>query len=205
MFVDEDTLESAIKVDGYSPLVGLVFGVSNASRIPVPVAYWVPAVYRLTPLTGVESLTLEDWLGQKVVPTKEKVLSREELITFVRDQDGGAHSDPDTKLLKSSAYIELVNSFPISKKSFINNQGKMSIPWEMLPAVTLPILRQIAHELLSAIYSQSDIKNYIWPPPSLICIFDGDGLEGVYMPDGYVAPGKVNGKVAVSVPYPNTS
>ena len=202
--VDVETLSSKLPANPTtSPLASVLFGLKKDHAGALrPVAHWVPTVYKLTPLIGFASLTIEEWLDDPIIPTKDKTLSRGELIGFVRDQDGGAHSDPDTKLLKSTNYLDLVNHFPISKLSFVDNNGKQALAWELLPPVTHPMLRQIAHEMLSAIFSQTNIQSMINPPPTVICLFDGNELKGVFAPPGYQSLGKVYGRDPEVVPFP---
>jgi hypothetical protein len=100
----------------------------------VPAAHLLPAVFKPGPAGGFSLLPVDVWLDDPVIPTTERALSRRELIIAVRDQDGGAHSDTDAKLQKSIAYVELVNSFPISKNSFVQtprgsrSPGSSSLP-----------------------------------------------------------------------------
>jgi hypothetical protein len=51
--------------------------------------------------------------------------------------------------------------------------------WELVPPVTMPLLRQISHELLSTIWSQSDMRRWVYHPPTLVCSFDGTTLDVV--------------------------
>jgi hypothetical protein len=118
---------------------------------------------------------------------------------FVRDQDGGAHSDPDSELAKSPDYVELVNSFPISKQSAIEAPGSATLAWDLLPPVTMPILRQIAHEMLSAMWSQSDIRESVYLP-TLVCTFRGVEFQGAYVPESYPDVGPINGKMPAVIP-----
>jgi hypothetical protein len=114
----------------------------------VPAAYLLPAVLKPGDAAGFSLLPVDAWLDDPVIPTTERVLSRRDLIVAVRDQDGGAHSDTDAKLQKSIAYVELVNSFPISKNSFVQMPSGVTFTWELLPPITMPILRQIRLALL---------------------------------------------------------
>jgi hypothetical protein len=159
----------------------------------VPAAHWLPAVLSPGPEPRFSSLSVDAWLDDPVIPTTQRVLSRKDLINAVRDQDGGAHSDPDTKLQKSIAYVELVNGFPASKAANIQTPTGITFAWELLPPVTMPLLRQISHELLSAIYSQTDVRTAIYLP-SLVCIFEGTNLKGACVPEGYPTIGPVHGK-----------
>jgi hypothetical protein len=68
----------------------------------------------------------------------------------------------------------------------------------------MPILRQIAHELLSAIYSQTDIRNGLYIP-SLVCLFEGSELKDAFVPDDYPTVGPVHGKTPGVVQRPNHS
>jgi hypothetical protein len=117
----------------------------------------------------------------------------------VRDQDGGAHTDSDEKLRKNSPdYVELVNSFPISKHSAIQILQRSTLVWNQLPAVTLPILRQIAHKMLSALFSQSDLRTHI-DPPSLVCLFKAGEMKGAFVPEDYPDIGPIYGTPATRV------
>jgi hypothetical protein len=61
------------------------------------------------------------------------------------------------------------------------------------------ILRQISHELLSAIYSQTDIRGVL-QSPSLVCLFEGADLKGVFVPEGYPDVGPVHEKTPAVIP-----
>lgn len=200
----ETTASSLVTNPSMSPLVNLMFGFKQDRFGQLqPAASWLPAFATKEPAKGFASLGLERWLDDPIIPTSERTLSRRELITYVRNKDGGAHCDPDGRLLKSAAYVDLVNSFPISKHSAIEGEGTVTLPWNLLPPVTMPILRQIAHEMLSAIYSQSDVREYLYLP-SLVCIFDGDVLKGSLVPEKYPYVGEVYGARPVVVRRPLT-
>lgn len=139
-------------------------------------------------------LSVDAWLDDPVIPTTQEVRSRRELIDAVRDQDGGAHSDPDSKLQGSIGYVELVNSFPASEAARIQTPASIPFAWELLPQVTMPILRQNSHELLSAIFSQTDVREVI-NLPSLVRIFEGTDLKAASVPEGYSRIGPVHGKM----------
>lgn len=177
-----------------SSLVELKFGLRSDAGGTIPAAYWLPAVLNPEPaLPTFSALSVAAWLDDPVIPTTQRVLSRRDLIEAVRDQDGGAHSDPDPKLQRSIGYVELVNSFPVSKASHIQTPAGTTFIWDLLPPVTMPLLRQISHELLSAIYSQTDVREFIYLP-SLVCIFEGTNLKGACVPEGYSRIGSVHGK-----------
>jgi hypothetical protein len=176
--VDATTVGSNMRADAtMSPLVGLMLGLRPEADKIIPAAFWVPAVLKPGPVPSFAALSIESWLDDPVIPTTQKILSRRDLISSVRDQDGGAHSDPDAKLQKSIGYVELVNQFPASKQSKIQTPEGVTFAWELLPPVTMPILRQISHEILSAIYSRTDIRQH-FQSPSLICLFEGTDLKG---------------------------
>lgn len=204
--VDEDTLSANMRSDAhYSPLISaLIFGLRQAGPGDMrPAASWIPQIYRQSPVSGFALLSIEEWLGDKIIPTGEVMLSRGELVSFVRDKDGGAHSDPDVRFQKSMHYLDLVNSFPISKQSHVATPVSTTLAWEMLPPITHPMLRQIAHELFSAIYSNTDIAAILTPPPGLVCRFDGTSLQGAFEPPNYVRPSKtVYGRTPAVIPYP---
>lgn len=188
----------------FSPLVSLMWGLKNIDKqnptSMIHAAFWLPDMLSPSPPKGFESIHIDEWLDDPIIPTSEKTLSRRELIAYVRDQDGGAHSDSDKRLSQSSAYIDLVNSFPISKQSHLNNNEQIFNVWNMLPPVTMPILRQISHEMVSAVFSQFDIAEYI-PPPCIVSIFNDGELYKSYIPDNYPNIGKVYGitpKVVIS-------
>ena len=63
----------------------------------------------------------------------------------------------------------------------------------------MPILRQISHELLSAIYSQTDIRGML-QSPSLICLFEERDLRGAFVLAGYPILGPIDGKTPAIVP-----
>jgi hypothetical protein len=176
-----------------SPLVGLMFGLRSAEGTMVPAARWVPAALGSGPAPSFSALAVEAWLDDAIIPTTEKTLSRRELICALRDQDGGAHSDSNAKLHRSIGYVELVDSFPVSKASHIRTPDGVEHVWELLPPVTMPLMRQIAHELLSAIYSQTEARDVIYLP-SLVCLFVGSELKGAFVPEGYPDIGPVHGK-----------
>jgi transcriptional regulator with XRE-family HTH domain len=193
--VDVDLLIDRIAEGAFSsPLVGMFFGLrKNEKGDMEPTAAWVPTFLKPNPTKGFSARSLDEWLDQPVIPAGSKVLSRRELVLFVRDQDGGAHSDPDEKLQKSPDYVEVVNSFPMSKQSSIRTPSGSTLPWNLLPPVTLPIMRQMAHELLSAIHSQTDVGARFYLP-SLICQFKGEELMGAFVPEEYPNVGPVHGK-----------
>jgi hypothetical protein len=195
VIVDTATLGSIMpQNETMTPLAGLLFGLRTESPGNlVPAAYLLPAFLKPQPVAGFSALSIDAWLDDPVIPTTQRPLSRKELIVAVRDQDGGAHSDADANLQKSNSYVDLVNSFPISKSSSIQTPNGIAFAWEFLPPVTMPILRQISHELLSAIYSQTDIRNSLYLP-SLVCLFDGTALKGAFVPEGYPNIGTVHGK-----------
>lgn len=198
--IDTTTLSSNLRPEAtMSSLVGLMFGLRQESAKMVPAAYWLPAVQKPGPAPAFTTLSVEAWLDDPVIPTTPKILSRKDLISSVRDQDGGAHSDPDAKLQKSIAYVELVNQFPASKAAHVRTPEGVTFAWELLPPVTMPILRQISHELLSAIYSQTDVRG-ILQSPSLICLFEGAELKGAFVPEGYPDMGPIHGKTPAVIP-----
>jgi hypothetical protein len=198
--VDMATLGSNLRPDAtMSSLAGLMFGLKREPDKLAPAAFWLPAVQKPGPAPAFAALSMEAWLDDPVIPTTEKTLSRKDLISAVRDQDGGAHSDPDAKLQKSIAYVELVNQFPASKAANVQALEGVTFAWEILPPVTMPILRQISHELLSAIYSQTDIRG-ILQSPSLICLFEGTDLKGAFVPEGYPILGPIHGKTPAVIP-----
>jgi hypothetical protein len=65
----------------------------------------------------------------------------------------------------------------------------------------MPLLRQISHELLSAIYSQTDVRECFYLT-SLVCTFRGTELLGAFVPEGYVNIGPVHGKTPAVIPRP---
>ena len=195
VMVDSATLGSNLAPNAtMTSLASLMFGLrTGTSGRLEPAAYLLPAVFKPGPATSFAALSIEGWLDDPVIPTTQKVLSRRELIVAVRDQDGGAHSDTDVKLQKSIAYVELINSFPISKSSSIQTPDGTAFAWDLLPPVTMPILRQTSHELLSAIYSQTDLRDKLYLP-SLVCLFVNTDLRGAFIPEGYPNVGAVHGK-----------
>ncbi|WP_158702962.1 hypothetical protein [Allosphingosinicella vermicomposti] len=200
IIVDRSALGASVLNSSSSPLASLLFGGSHdGSGGYEPRAHWVPLVFRLSPPDGFVELSIDTWLDDPVIPTSNKIMSRRDLIIAVRDADGGAHSDSDQKFLKHVSYIELINSFPIHK----NSEAFGTNIWNMLPPVILPMLRQIAHELLSSVYSQvTELRDIINPPPSLVCIFEGAEFRGAFAPKGYIAPGKVYGREPIFLEYP---
>ena len=98
-----------------------------------------------------------------------------------------------TLSIESACAMMKENSFPVSKASNVQTPAGTTFAWELLPPVTMPLLRQISHELLSAIYSQTDVREVIYLP-SLVCIFDGTKLESACVPEGYPNIGPVYGK-----------
>lgn len=192
--VDTTTLGSSLRPDAtMSSLVGLMFGLRREKEKMAPTAFWLPAMQKPGPAPAFKAQCIEAWLDDPVIPTTQNILTRKDLICAVRDQDGGAHSDADAKLQKSIAYVELVNQFPASKATHVRTPEGVTFPWELLPPVTMPILRQISHELLSAIYSQTDIRRML-QSPSLICLFEDIHLKGAFVPDGYPTLGPIHGK-----------
>lgn len=172
----------------------------NAEAGARELSMWLPGMRKPDAGLSFVSLIIDEWWTDPVIPTSQKILSRRDLVLAVRDQDGGAHSDSDSKLQKSIGYVELVNSFPIAESSAVEINGQMVVPaWEKLPPVTMPILRQIAHEMLSAIYSQTDVRECFYLP-SLVCIFHGEQLHGAFVPEGYPDIGPVHGKQPAVVP-----
>lgn len=65
----------------------------------------------------------------------------------------------------------------------------------------MPLLRQISHELVSAIYSQTDVREFIYLP-SLVCIFENAVLKGACVPEGYPVIGQVQGKTPAVIAQP---
>lgn len=194
VIVDVETLGSSMPSGvTMSPLVRLMFGLRADGGKLIPAAQWLPAVLKREPALAFSALSVDEWLDDPVIPTTQKTLTRRDLINAVRDQDGGAHSDPDTKLQKSIDYVDLINSFPASKAAHVQTPEGMTFVWELLPPVTMPLLRQISHELLSAIYSRTDVRDVICPP-CLVCIFEGTNLKGACVPEGYPSVGAVYGK-----------
>jgi len=192
--IDSSTLSTEMPASPtMSPLVSLMFGLKADSADTLKsAAIWLPAFRRPPPHKGFESMTIDAWLDDAVIPTTTRILTRRELVQVIRDQDGGAHSDPDAKLAKSPDYAELVNAFPISKHSHVVTPSATTIVWEVLPPVTMPILRQVAHELLSTIYSQSDVGNTVYPP-TLVCLFRDTTLTNVVVPEDYPKSGPIYG------------
>lgn len=198
--VDTETLGSNLRPDAtMSSLAGLMFGLKREPDELEPAAFWLPAVQKPGPAPAFTALSIEAWLDDPVIPTTKTILSRKDLVSAVRDQDGGAHSDPNANLQKSIAYVELVNQFPASKTAHVRTPKGVTFAWEILPPVTMPILRQISHELLSAIYSQTDIRG-ILQSPSLICLFEGTDLKGAFVPEGYPILGPIHGKTPAVIP-----
>ena len=199
--VDTATLGKNVSLENMTPLAGFMFGLRRERAKMVPTAYWVPVFRRPGPAPPFAALSIDEWLNDPVIPTTKKILSRKDLIDFVRDQDGGAHSDPDERLQKSIDYVELVNSFSVSKMSHVKTPDGVTFPWESLPPVTMPILRQISHELLSAIYSQTDVRQAIYLP-SLVSIFEGTDIKCVCVPEGYSDVGLVYDKAPAVISRP---
>jgi hypothetical protein len=112
--VDEKTLSSNLpSAATLSPLVGLMFGLRPDAGKMVPAAHWLPAVLSPGPAPTFAALSVDAWLDEPVIPTTQKTLSRRDLINAVRDQDGGAHSDPDAKLQKSMPMSSWSTPFPL--------------------------------------------------------------------------------------------
>lgn len=191
--VDSSAQGKNLSSGNMSALVHLMFGLAGEQGKLAPAARWIPILQKPGAAPTFAALSIEEWLNDAVIPTAQKTLSRKDLIEAVRDQDGGAHSDPDAKLQKSTEYVELVNSFPISKMSHVKTSDGTEYPWELLPPVTMPILRQISHELLSSIYSQTDVSQRFYLP-SLVCIFNGTDLKGAFVPEEYPDVGPIHGK-----------
>jgi hypothetical protein len=204
--VDFRALSKNLPSGNMTALVGFMFGLAGKQGRLMPSAYWLPMFQNPGAVPTFAALFVEEWLNDPVIPTTQKTLSRKDLIEAVRDQDGGAHSDPDRKLQKSTEYVELINSFPISKMSHVKTPEGTEYPWEFLPPVTMPILRQISHELLSSLYSQIEVLKRIYLP-SLVCTFNGTDLLGAFVPEGYPDMGLIYGKTpgVIARPIPENS
>jgi hypothetical protein len=189
--------------DDQSPLAGIRFGVGswNPGEAMKPFAQWIPLFAQHHDNPRFSAVGLADWLTKPIIPTGNEVLNRQDLITFVRDQDGGAHSDTDERIAKSQRYLELVDWFPLHKASTFEFEESVSIPWEMLPPYTHVLLRQISHELLSAIFSNSHV-GALGPPPTLIVLFDGTKFGGAFVPKGYPALDPIHGQVPIEIDSP---
>jgi hypothetical protein len=174
----------------FSPLVTLISGVrTGEGDEPQPVAMWLPAFCRPPPFTGrFASLTVDEWLDDPAIPIAGGRITRRRLIECVRDQDGGAHVGPQRG--ESPDDVDLVNAFPISNKTSIEVLQKATKVSDLLLPVTLPVLRQVAHELLSAIWWFVDPRVHL---SSLVCKFEGTSLRAAFVPELYPNVGPVYG------------
>jgi hypothetical protein len=205
IIVDSRAQSENLKSENGSNLAGVFFGFRELKPGEmVPQARWIPLFASPDTAESFTALTLQQWLDEVVISIPGHSLSRKQLVCYVRDQDGGAHSDSDQRISKSTAYLELVDNFPMSKKSAIDNQGQITAVWDLLPPFTHALLRQISHEMLSSIYSATDIKHAA-PLPTLICFFNGTEMQSACVPMGYPSLGvnnQINGKLPAQVTWP---
>lgn len=98
--VDEAVLNANMSASPtMSPLVTLIFGLKRGADGSLrPAANWLPPTRRPPPFGGFVTLSLNEWLEDRVIPCVSRVMNRRDLITVVRDQDGGARSDGDAAL-----------------------------------------------------------------------------------------------------------
>lgn len=174
----------------YAATAHLIFGVTHALA---PSSQWycdfvVPFVEPSFELT-----TVKAWLEAPVAPGASRLLSRFDVIKTIRNKDGGAHADTDTNMEREVDYLELLGWLPCSPTSTIEIEGVAFSASAHLPPVTYPLIRQCAFELLSAIYSFTDVHEHL-APTSIVGVFQGSRLQYVVAPEGYPSFERVYGQ-----------
>jgi len=169
---------------GFSnPLVGVMMGIGPGPSGPTPRAYNVPPYLHEghNKIPAAED-DMEGWLDEPIIRLSAgDEFSRRKLVRLVRDQDAGAHSDTSLDNL----YVDFKHSIAISPQSEIVIMGKATPVAALLQNPALASLRQIAHEFLSSIYSDSALRPQRDPRCMIYEYGNGGVLKAVRRPKGY--------------------
>lgn len=165
----------------------------GATRDMQPMSRWFCDFQAPRDAVDFQRTTIKDWLEAPVAAGSSKLLSRFDVIKTIRNKDGGSHFDTDQRMEKEIDYLELLNWLPVDRRSVIEiDSVKFSVSAH-LPPVTYPIVRQCAFELLSAIYSFTDMSERLLPA-TIVAIFGASDLLYVVAPDGYPKSDSVYGQ-----------
>lgn len=165
-------------------LVGVIFGITTDNfGLDMPAAFNLPAhLHEGHMKLAAVGTTVENWLDEPVIRLGSgEEFNRRSIIRAVRDQDAGAHSDQ----FLDSLYADFKKSHAINPKSKITIEGKSVEVGPLLRNPALATLRQIAHEFLSSVYSNHELRP-IRNPHCLIYEYGSSGeLEHIRRPKGY--------------------
>lgn len=168
----------------FNPLCDVMIGMGrNSAGDMQPRAYNVPPYLHQGHMKlPAQKSSVDDWLDDPVIRlTSGEKLSRRLIIRYVRDQDAGAHSD----MALDTLYADFKKSLALHPGSNIEIGGKVTKVSELLQNPALATVRQIAHEFISSVYSDSN-TNTAQPPRCMVYIFGSDGaLLQVIRPKGY--------------------
>jgi hypothetical protein len=125
---------------------------------------------------------VETWLDSPAVRLASgDVLSRRMLIRYVRDQDAGAHSDAALDQL----YDDMRKSIGINPDSSVQIAGKNFMIGDLLKNPSLAAMRQIAHELLSSIYTATETRPQRNPHCRVFLYNEQGYITVILQPRGY--------------------
>ncbi len=169
---------------GFSnPLAGVMMGLGSGPSGPTPRAFNVPSYLH----EGHDKIPaakdcMTGWLDEPIIRLRsDEQLSRRRLLRLVRDQDAGAHSDTSLDQL----YVDFKHSMTISPHSEIVIMGKATPVASLLQNPALASLRQIAHEFLSSIYSDVNLRPKRHPRCMIYQYGNGGTLTTVRRPKNY--------------------
>ncbi len=104
----------------------------------------------------------DDWWNTNVllVPDHSIILSRKQVIEYMRSQDGGAHSDPavDEKYAKFSIENGIGAMVGKPGRDIDINAPHNPDDWMEVMGAEFATVRQIAHEVLDALGEQVELK-----------------------------------------------
>lgn len=174
-------------IDGYfNPLCGVMMGMSkDRDGRPCPRALNLPTYLQEGRMRkGAEASSVDLWLDTPIIRLNSGLwLNRREIVRFVRDQDAGAHSDPAL----DEIYVDFKRSIGLNPSSTIVIEGKVTFVADIVRSPVLATVRQIAHELLSSIYSADRLQ--IRKPLCIIYIYGSNGsLDRILRPKVYREP-----------------